>query len=115
MAERAKDAETSPQGGRPQTTEERDHVAAARAVGQQLGPRKLGGTIIEADGRVTYTRDGAVSATPGGPPDPTIIPDQFPDDEAARELRVVDRGAVPGGAPAPLTGDRAGAAPAEKP
>jgi hypothetical protein len=92
MAERAK-AET-----REQTTEERDHAAAARAVGQQLGPRKLGGTIIEADGRVTYTRDGAVSATAGGTPDPTIQPGQFDAPEGG--VRVVDRADA-----APLTGD----------
>ena len=83
---------------REQTTEEREHAAAARAVGQQLGPRKLGGTLIEADGRVTYTQDGAVSATPGGHPDPTIQPGQFEDQEGG--VRVLDRGDA-----APLTGD----------
>jgi len=84
---------------RKQTSEERAHVEASKAVGQQLGPRKLGGTIIEADGRVTYTRDGALRATPNGPLDPTIIPDQFP--EHGQELKVVDRGDA-----APLTGDK---------
>ena len=107
MAERAKaDAET-----RGQTTEEKDHIAAARAAGQPLGPRKMGGTILEADGRVTYTRDGAVSALPGGPPDPTIQPGQFEEDEGAGGLKVLDRTDA-----APLTGDSAspgGAARAE--
>lgn len=94
MAERAK-AET-----REQTSEERAHAAAARAVGQQLGPRKLGGTIIEADGRVTYTKDGAVSATAGGPLDATIQPGQFEDEEGEGGVKVVDRADA-----APLTGD----------
>jgi hypothetical protein len=107
MAERKADADTpGATPGRAPTSEEREHAAAARAVGQQLGPRQLGGTVIEADGRVTYTRDGAVSALPGGHPDPTIIPGQFPEDEAQRELHVVDRADA-----APLTGD---APPAEK-
>ena len=97
-AERKADAETKETPGREQTTEERDHAAAARAVGQQLGPRKLGGTIIEADGRVTYTRDGAVSATAGGPPDATVQPGQF--DEPDGGVEVVDRADA-----APLTGD----------
>ena len=83
---------------RKETTEEKAHREAARAVGQPLGPRKLGGTIIEADGRVTYTRDGAVSATPGGPPDPTIQPGQFEEPEGG--LKVLDRTDA-----APLTGD----------
>jgi hypothetical protein len=98
-AERKADAETRDRPGREPTSEERAHAAAARAVGQQLGPRKLGGTIIEADGRVTYTRDGAVSATAGGPPDPTIQPGQF-EEEAERGVKVVDRDDA-----APLTGD----------
>ena len=103
MAERAK-AETRDTPGREQTSEERDHAAAARAVGQQLGPRKLGGTIIEADGRVTYTRDGAVSATAGGPLDATIQPGQFSEAEGQEAeqagVKVVDRADA-----APLTGD----------
>lgn len=100
MAERAKDAETRDTPGRAQTTEERDHAAAARAVGQQLGPRKLGGTIIEADGRVTYTKDGAVSAIKGGPLDATIQPGQFDEAEGEGGVKVVDRADA-----APLTGD----------
>ena len=106
MAERAK--ADAPQGNpetRGQTTEEKDHIAAARAAGQPLGPRKMGGTILEADGRVTYTRDGAVSALPGGPPDPTIQPGQFEEPEGG--LKVLDRGDA-----APLTGDTS--PPAEK-
>ena len=114
MAERKADAETRETPGRETpgrepTSEERDHAAAARAVGQQLGPRKLGGTIIEADGRVTYTRDGAVSATAGGPLDATVQPGQFSEaegqDEEAQEqgVKVVDRTDA-----APLTGDSAG-------
>ena len=50
----------------------------------------MGGTILEADGRVTYTRDGAVSALPGGPPDPTIQPGQF-EGEGQGGLKVLDR------------------------
>ena len=71
-----------------------------RAAGQQLGPRKMGGTILEADGRVTYTQDGAVSALPGGPPDPTIQPGQFEDQEGEGGVKVIDRADA-----APLTGD----------
>ena len=103
MAERKARPET-----REQTTEEREHAAAARAVGQQLGPRKLGGTIIEADGRVTYTQDGAVSATPGGPPDPTIQPGQFEDEGRGRA-----EGRRPDGRRAPHRG-HPGARQAEK-
>jgi hypothetical protein len=84
---------------RKETTEEKEHREAARAAGQQLGPRKMGGTILEADGRVTYTQDGAVSALPGGPPDPTIQPGQF-EDEGEGGLKVLDRADA-----APLTGD----------
>jgi hypothetical protein len=38
-------------------------------------PRSFGGTRADETGRVTYTDEGAVSATPGGPLDPTIDPD----------------------------------------
>jgi hypothetical protein len=93
VAERKADTET-----REQTSEEREHAAAARAAGQQLGPRKLGGTILEADGRVTYTKDGAVSATAHGPVDSTVQPGQF--EEPGGGVTVVDRGDA-----APLTED----------
>jgi hypothetical protein len=38
---------------------------------------QAGGTILLDTGHVAYTSEGAVSATPGGPLDPTIIPGQF--------------------------------------
>ena len=76
-------------------------------MGQALGPRKLGGTIIEADGRVTYTKDGAVSATAHGPVDSTVQPGQFDDQDQEGGLKVVDRTDA-----APLTGDTP--APAQK-
>jgi hypothetical protein len=38
---------------------------------------QAGGTILLDTGHVAYTQEGAVSATPGGPLDPTIIPGQF--------------------------------------
>jgi hypothetical protein len=99
MAERKTDSREGETPRTELTSEEREHAAAARAVGQPLGPRKLGGTIIEADGRVTYTRDGAVSATKGGPPDATIQPGQFEEAEQGG-VKVVDRTDA-----APLTGD----------
>jgi hypothetical protein len=77
---------------------------------------QAGGTILLDTGQVVYTREGAVSAVPGGPPDPTIIPGQYEDagePPAARGargapgapgapgVRVVDRGDA-----GPLTGDK---------
>ena len=55
---------------------------------------------------MTYTRDGAVSATAHGPVDPTVQPGQFSEAEGRDQdqeggLRVVDRTDA-----APLTGDR---------
>jgi hypothetical protein len=45
---------------------------------------QAGGTILLETGHVAYTTEGAVSALPGGPLDPTIIPGQFdPPPEAA--------------------------------
>jgi hypothetical protein len=38
---------------------------------------QAGGTILLETGHVAYTTEGAVSALPGGPLDPTIIPGQF--------------------------------------
>jgi len=40
---------------------------------------QAGGTVLLDTGHVAYTNEGAVSATPGGPIDPTIIPGQFED------------------------------------
>jgi hypothetical protein len=34
-----------------------------------------GGTILEEGRAVAYTREGALSAVPGGPADPTILPE----------------------------------------
>jgi hypothetical protein len=49
-----------------------------------LGGEQAGGTILLDTGHVAYTTEGAVSALPGGPLDPTIIPGQFdPPPEAA--------------------------------
>lgn len=42
-----------------------------------LAGEQAGGTILLDTGHVAYTTEGAVSALPGGPPDPTIIPGQF--------------------------------------
>ena len=54
---------------------------------------QAGGTILLDTGQVVYTREGAVPAVPGGPPDPTIIPGQFPEND--QDVRMVDRGDVP--------------------
>jgi hypothetical protein len=58
---------------------------------------QAGGTILLDTGHVAYSNEGAVSATPGGPIDPTIIPGQF-EDEAPPEggARVMSRANVPG-------------------
>jgi hypothetical protein len=61
--------------------------------------RRVGGMRIEPGGRVTYTQEGAVSATPGGPPDPTIDPDAG---QPVGAPEVVDRADVGG-----LTGEGA--------
>jgi hypothetical protein len=66
---------------------------------------------VDETGRVTYTDEGAVSATEGGPLDPTVDPDYDPaaggprgseakGREGARDVEVVDRGDVAG-----LTGE----------
>jgi hypothetical protein len=54
---------------------------------------QAGGTILLDTGQVVYTREGAVPAVPGGPPDPTIIPGQFPEND--QDVRMIDRGDVP--------------------
>lgn len=56
---------------------------------------QAGGTILLDTGHVAYSNEGAVSATPGGPIDPTIIPGQF-EDEPAGGARVMSRANVPG-------------------
>jgi hypothetical protein len=60
---------------------------------------QAGGTILLDTGHVAYSNEGAVSATPGGPIDPTIIPGQF-EEEAPPEggARMIDRSSAPGGA-----------------
>ena len=45
--------------------------------GSPTGPFQVGGTKVDEAGRVTYTEEGAVSATDKGPLDPTVIPGQF--------------------------------------
>jgi hypothetical protein len=69
-----------------------------------------GGTILEEGRPVAYTREGALSAVPGGPPDPTILPEgEFLENEPpasegeggdAEGVKMVDRADA-----APLTGD----------
>ena len=44
---------------------------------------------------MTYTLDGAVSATKGGPIDPTVQPDQFPENEEGG-VKMIDRAEAPG-------------------
>ena len=58
---------------------------------------QAGGTILLDTGQVAYTQEGAVSATPGGPLDPTIIPGQFEADAPPPGVRMVDRASAPGG------------------
>jgi hypothetical protein len=77
----------------PDEPEEADEEA------QEEAPRRVGGMRIEPGGRVTYTQEGAVSATPGGPPDPTIDPDAG---QPVGNVEVVDRADVGG-----LTGEAA--------
>jgi hypothetical protein len=72
---------------------------------EKRGAHQEGGTIFDESGRVTgYTHEGAVSATPGGPIDPTIRPGEGEGDD---DLHVVDRGdagALTGDAPKPRGG-----------
>jgi hypothetical protein len=56
-------------------TERQAPEPPAEEQGAPKGPRQVGGTRIDETGRVTYTEEGAVSATPGGPLDPTIDPE----------------------------------------
>ena len=58
---------------------------------------QAGGTILLETGHVAYTTEGAVSALPGGPLDPTIIPGQFEADAPPPGVRMVDRASAPGG------------------
>jgi hypothetical protein len=67
---------------------------------QEEAARRVGGMRIEPGGRVTYTQEGAVSATPGGPPDPTIDPDAG---QPVGNVEAVDREDVAG-----LTGEGQG-------
>jgi hypothetical protein len=57
---------------------------------------QAGGTILLDTGQVAYTQEGAVSATPGGPLDPTIIPGQFEGEAPPPGVRMVDRAEAPG-------------------
>jgi hypothetical protein len=79
----------------PQEPEQDEEEAPA----PEEAPRRVGGMRIEPGGRVTYTQEGAVSATPGGPPDPTIDPDAG---QPVGNVEVVDRADVGG-----LTGEGA--------
>jgi septal ring factor EnvC (AmiA/AmiB activator) len=56
---------------------------------------QAGGTVLLDTGHVAYTNEGAVSAVPNGPLDPTIIPGQF-EDAPAGTARVMSRASVPG-------------------
>ena len=85
---------------RKETTEEKEHRAAARAAGQQLGPRKMGGTILEADGRVTYTQGRGRQRPPRGAARPHHPAGPVRGGRERGGLRVLDRGDA-----APLTGD----------
>ena len=62
-----------------------------------LSGEQAGGTILLDTGHVAYTQEGAVSATPGGPLDPTIIPGQFEGEAPPPGVRMVDRASAPGG------------------
>lgn len=67
-------------------------------------PAQEGGMKVDEAGRVTYTREGAVSATEHGPVDPSVIPGQFEEDapEPGEEPKVITRDKAPGGkAPTP--------------
>jgi hypothetical protein len=78
---------------------------------EKRGAHQEGGTIFDESGRVTgYTHEGAVSATPGGPIDPTIRPGEGEGGAGDDQLHVVDR--EDAGA---LTGDTPGAGDAPKP
>ena len=60
-----------------------------------LTGEQAGGTILLDNGQVGYTAEGAVSATPGGPLDPSIIPGQF-EEAPAGQMRMIDRASAPG-------------------
>jgi hypothetical protein len=83
------------------------NVAASEV--EQQGAHQEGGTKFDETGRVTgYTREGAVSAIPGGPVDPTIRPSEGQGEVTGETLSRED---APSGGPGAVTGDQPKAEP----
>jgi hypothetical protein len=103
MAERKRDekdekeeGELRPIVGTPGATPKLSADPQITTTPVTVSGEQAGGTILLDTGQVVYTNAGAVPAVPGGPPDPTIIPGQFPEnDQDVRDVRMVDRGDVP--------------------
>jgi len=63
------------------TQEQQDTEAAQKAVAEAKGKpgerTQVGGTVLVDGQPVGYTREGALSATKGGPVDPTVMPPEL--------------------------------------
>lgn len=89
--------EAAPLLGEPGTYPVGQTAATSGPIGEGPGERiQLGGTIIEGGRAIGYTRKGALSAVPGGPPDPTILPPGY----EAGGAQSGSTGPATGGAPA---------------
>ena len=89
--------DAAPLLGEPGTYPVGQTAATAGPIGDGPGKRvQLGGTIIEGGRPIAHTLHGALSAVPGGPPDPTILPPGY----EAGGAQSGSTGPATGGAPA---------------
>ncbi len=88
---------TSEQAERPQD-QPGDRPGASET--EQQGAHQEGGTQFDESGQVRgYTREGAVSAIPGGPVDPTIRPEEGQGTNTGEMVGREDAGGLTGETP----------------